>query len=337
MGKNSYTIKDIAKMANVSTAAVSFTIHGKPGVSDEKRNRIKEIIKQTNYQTSVPIKPKACNIVVLYRDDLQQLDLIFYDELHNYMISICNDLSYNLMMGAALYNNNRVKISELFNDKDIHGIIVYGDTKQSILAEINKLSIPIIVLDSSRKNDGQLAVMVDYSGAAYTAAMHLIELGHRDIAYIGDDAESQHAFNMQVFDGFRTAMTENNISIGTNRILFDVFDEESLYAGLERLLREDSMTTALFCANDSCAIRAIRYLHSKGVNVPKDISVIGIDDISIAEYYIPSLTTIHIDREKMVKHGIELLQKKIENEPCESIIMPAGNLAVRESTSKPRK
>jgi DNA-binding LacI/PurR family transcriptional regulator len=139
-----------------------------------------------------------------------------------------------------------------------------------------------------------------------------------------------------MFNGFQKATTEEDITLGMNRIQISVHDEDSLIDCIEHALSGPQPPTALFCATDYYAIHAIRYLHTRGMRVPDDVSIVGIDDISISRFIIPSLTTVRIDREAMGLLGVELLQKIISMEECSSATLPHCDLIVRESTAPPK-
>ncbi len=330
------TVKDIATMAGVSPAAVSFALNGRKGISDQTRKQILKVVAQTNYRFTGSSKKSNCkNIAILFRHDIPTLDQLFYTELNASMVAACNKLPYTLILTSVYHSEDETVLSDVLHSGNIDGIITYGDVEKLVRRDLNNLGIPIVVLDSSRKSEDQLAVRVDYELAAYKAATHLIDLGHKDIAYIGND--KLHDFNLLTFSGFQRAATEHSLPLGMNRIQLNVYDEPSLYACIDDTLKGETIPTALFCVTDYYAIHAIRYLHSKGMQVPDDISVVGIDDIAVSKFIIPSLTTVHIDRELMGSYGFELMQKCINNEPCESICLPSCDLIVRESTAPPRK
>jgi DNA-binding LacI/PurR family transcriptional regulator len=329
------TTKDIARLAGVSTATVSFALNGKPGVSDDTRKRILEIVAQTNYK---PVSEKTYSngtkIALLFRNNIPTLDQLFYTELNSIFIQSCEKLPYYFLVASIFYEGNKLVFSDMLRCTDLDAIVAYGDINGDILPEVNRLNVPILVLDSSRKEDNLLAVRVDYAAAAYTATRHLIDLGHRDIAYIGNDSLSD--FNYLTFSGFQKATTEEGITLGMNRIQISVHDEASLINCIEHALSGPQPPTALFCATDFYAIHAIRYLHTRGMHVPNDVSVVGIDDISVSRFIIPSLTTVRIDREAMGLLGVELLKKVISKEKCSSVTLPHCDLVVRESTAPPR-
>ena len=336
MNRKKVTTKDIAIAAGVSPTAVSFALNGKEGISNETRHFILETAEKIGYK-NVKAAKKSLNIALLFRSDLHDLDQLFYTELNSSMVASCRELPYNLIMTSVYRTDNNIAFSDILHSGLVDGIIVYGDLEIDVLNELKNLHIPFVILDSSRINDTNYAVRVDYKTAAYKAACHLINLGHRDIAYIGNNNKSLYDFNLLTFSGFKKATSENDIALSTNRIQLEVTDKKSLHLCIDKALQGSNKPTAIFCATDYYGILAIRYLHSIGIRVPDDISVIGIDDIAVSQYMIPSLTTVKIDREEIGRCGFELIQKLISGTPCESIQLDSYDVIIRESVSSPRK
>lgn len=331
------TTLDIARLAGVSPSAVSIALNGKPGISEKTRARILNIVRQTGYLHHAPgrLNSASANIAVLFRNEFPLQDRLFYTELNTSVMEACESLSYNLLLASTFYRGAELTFSDALHSDMLDGILSYGDIDRVVLSELKTLNIPIIVLDSSRRSgDPCLSVQVDYEHAAYIATKHLIDLGHRDIAFIGNN--KQHDFNLLVFEGFQRATMEASIALSTNRIQLNVYDEESLGLCIDEALSGAHLPTAIFCATDFYAMRALRRLYHKGIRVPDDISVIGIDDVISSKYLIPALTTMAVDRQEMGRLGIELLQKAINGERCQSVVLPRCKLIVRESTAAPR-
>lgn len=338
IGLEKVTTIDIARIAGVSPSAVSIALNGKTGISEKTRARILSVVKQTGYLHGAPgrLNSSSANIALLFRNECPLQDRLFYTELNTSVMEACESLSYNLLITSTYYKDGRLTFSDVLRSDMLDGILSYGDIDRAVFAELKTLNIPIIALDSSRRSgEPCLSVQVDYEHAAYSATRHLLDLGHQDIAFIGNN--KQHDFNLLVFEGFRRATSEANIALGTNRIQLNVYDEESLGSCIDEALSGTQLPTALFCATDFYAMRALRKLYHKGIRVPEDISVIGIDDVLSSKYLIPALTTMAVDRQEMGRLGIELLQKAINKEPCQSVVLPQCKLIVRESTAAPRR
>lgn len=331
------TNKDIARMAGVSPAAVSLAINGRKGISEATRQRILKIAEAYHYTPNPSsrrlIYRRTNNIAILFRRDTHPIDGLFYVELNQSILDACQDFSYNLVFTQAQVSAEAVRLPDVIRSRDVDGVIIYGDTDERLIAEIEQYDIPLVTLDNSRRYGDHLAVQMDYSQAAYTATAHLISLGHRDIAYIGNDA--MHYFNSQTFNGFRRATVEGGLTLSMDRVQMDVADERTLHRAIDALI-SSSRPTAVFCATDLYAIRTMRRLAALGISVPGDISVAAVDDILVSQFTTPALTTVRVDRAQMGRLGLELLQKRIQGEPCQSVVLPSDQLIRRESTAPPR-
>ena len=330
------TNKKIADLAGVSPAAVSIAMNGRKGISDETREKILKIAKDNNYVTGATsvklLQGGAHYVAILFRTDAILDDQIFYSEMAIDAMIACRDTDYSIITTFVTGEPGTIKLPKAIMNGDVEGVLICGDQEPGIYSELNRLNIPFVILDSSRHKDDRPAVFVDYDDAAYTATKHLIELGHRNIAFLSNGA--LHDFNTLVLDGFQRATRESNIPIYANWMQIDLGSDDSLKECVDRALNGTQKPTAIFCTVDIYAINIIRYLHTCGYRVPEDISVISIDDVLMSKFVIPSLTTMAVDRKQMISDGLDMLDKLIHGEPCKSLMLAKPVLKIRESTAK---
>lgn len=332
------TNKDIAKLAGVSPAAVSIAVNGKPGISSETRARILQIAREHHYCPGAAslqiLQERSRFIAALFRTDAQLEDQIFYSELGAHGMVACRERGYTLASTYITDSDGAIELPQAVRDRAVDGILLFGDQEPGVYAELSRIGIPYVVLDSSRPGSGHPSVLVDYRSAAYRATRYLIGLGHRDIAYLSNGA--LHDFNMLTLAGFQQAAAEAGIALYPNRFQIDVEDEASLRRCVDRALEGPSRPTALLCTVDVYAINAMRYLHTCGFRVPEDFSVVGIDDVTMSRYVIPSLTTLRVDRKRMIELGLDMLGRLLAGEDCGSRTLPPPQLICRESAAPPR-
>ena len=332
------TIVEIANMAGVSPAAVSIVINGKKGVSDKTRLKVSEIIEKLQYTPNPSSRRllfnKSNNIAILFRKSLQPLEHLFYSELNSVVISECELRGYNLIFTSASLENDTVYLPNVIKAHDVDGVIFYGDTDPLIENALKKYDIPYILVDSHLQNGEKLSVRADYAAAAHTAVRHLIGLGHKQIAFIGNHFLQNHY--AQTFSGFQRAVEENDFTIPMNWIQFEAYDENAAATCMSRILSGPLLPTAVFCSADIYAIGAMKSIKEHNLKIPQDISVVGIDDILLCQYVEPPLTTARIDKREMGRMAIELLIKRIENERVESRVLITDTLVVRSSTAVPQ-
>ncbi len=328
------TNRDIAQLAGVSPAAVSIAINGKPGISEETRRRILAIAREQNYLPGPGPRPAAEDrtryIAALFRTDAHLEDQQFYADLAINAMVTCRERGYTLVITYITGEDGVIELPPAVRNGEMDGVLVFGDQEPSLFVELNRLRVPFVVLDSSSRTKNLIRVSVDYTQAAYQATRHLIDLGHRDIAYLSNG--TLHDFNTLTLAGFQRATTEAGIALYPNRFQIDVEDDSSLEKCVDNALAGPKMPTAIFCTVDSYAINMMRYLQSKGLRIPEDISVVSIDDISASQLVSPALTTIHVDRKRMIDDGVAMLEELIEGHPCSSRTLPTPHLVVRDST-----
>lgn len=331
------TIKDIAKAANVSTAAVSLALNNKGAISETKRAEIFEIAEKFGYVPNQNarnlINGKSNNIAVLFHYETYSINQLPYMPLINSILSASSNAKYNLAF--SVFKQDIDELPGIIKARNIAGVLIIGDTNKKIVSNIAELGLPVVVLDTSCDYEDCFTVSVDYKLCSNLATKHLLELGHRNIAFLGNQCYS--SFTNLAFSGFKEALEEYNIDTKNLKICLDACDAASLKAGVDKIVREKDAPTAIFCTADIYAIYAIQYLMSVGIRVPDDISVIGIDDDTMSRFTTPQLTTMRVDWNMMGSLGYKLLADLIEGKPCTNRILPSDILVKRESVAPPKK
>lgn len=330
------TIREIAKLAGVSTSAVSIVLNNRKGVSEDTRKKVTDIVDKLQYTPNPNSRRlllnKTGNISVLFKKNVSPLEHFFYSELNRVILHECESSGYNLIFSSYYIEGNSVILPAVIRSYDVDGILFYGDIEQTLAASIKQYEIPYVILDSHICPPETTFVSADYSIAAYTATKYLINMGHEKIGFIGTNSLPQ--FGIQTFNGFKRAIEENNISVPLHWLQMDAYDEETAALCMKNILTGTNSPTAVFCSADIYAIGAMRQIKKHGLNIPEDISIIGIDNIILSGYLEPPLTTIHIDKEAMGKKGMALLMKKINKEIPENVIIASDNLVPRKSVRK---
>lgn len=328
------TNRDIAKLAGVSPAAVSLAINGKPGISEETREKVLAIARQHNYCTGSAsvrvLRERTTYIAALFRTDAELEDQAFYAELGTSAMVACREMGYTLVSTYITGSDSILELPPSIRSGEVDGVLIFGDQEPGIYVELSHIGIPFVVLDSSRISQYP-SVYVDYSRAAYIATKHLIDLGHRDIAYLSNG--TLHDFNTLTLNGFQQATTEAGIALYPNRFQIDMEDTETVEQCLENALAGPHRPTAIFCTVDFYALKVIRKLFAMGLRVPEDISIVGIDDVAVSQLTNPGLTTMRVDRNLMLREGLDMLSRMIKGEKCPSRKLPEPTLILRQTTA----
>jgi LacI family transcriptional regulator len=199
----------------------------------------------------------------------------------------------------------------------LDGILLVGPASMDVVQALRGGDRPLVLVDNAVPEVPVDAVLSDNFGGGRAAVVHLVELGHRDIAFIGgpfrvSPRPLRHRTNTvwsmeQRALGYLIALSEAGIQLDYRLYEGDNHTTAGGYAACQRLLAAGIKFTAIFCANDAAAIGAMRALHEAGLGVPHDVSVVGFDDIEVAQHLIPPLTTVRVDKEAIGTWAVQRL------------------------------
>ena len=331
------TIKEIATIAGVSIATVSRVINNKEGVKPSVRDKVQKIIIDTDYQPNLVarslVKQKS-NVIGIMIPKFHG----YYAQRVESIIEICNKNGYSVMMGSGIGKySGEVEMLKMLFEKQVEGIIYFAAkfTPEKI-EELNKINkkIPIVLVD--QKNDilnFPYVIPDNYSGAKQ-AMQHLIDNGHKNIAFI--DSPNYDLEAKKRYQAYVDSLKENNLKLKNEYFSSGFYSINSGYSAMENILNNSKdIPTAVFSANDYMAIGAINKINEIGLNVPDDISVVGYDDIEISKYFIPALTTIKEDQVLIGKTSAKLLIDLIkQNHNIKKEITIKQELVIRDSVIK---
>lgn len=338
------TIYDIAKLAHTSTATVSRVLSDSTyPVKDELKQRVLNAAKNLNYTPNLLGRQLKTNITRDIGIIIPNISNQFYPLLLLGVEDVAREKGYNVLLCNSLRNsqNERKYLTSLF-EKQIKGVIISSITKnQDYLKSLQQKGLKIVAFDQGITLDCS-KISFDFYSGGYMAAEHLIKLGHKKIAFL--TAPLTRYSRKKIFEGFMNCLKDNHVSIPNEYILVSEVEEESreqIYEFkngkylIEKLLQSGSiLPTALFCINDMTAFGAIQKLTANSIWVPKDISVMGFDNIPASEMLTPPLTTIDQSAYETGALAAELLISNLENTKDKNVeILLKPKLIVRGSTS----
>jgi LacI family transcriptional regulator len=329
----SVSIKDIALRAGVSPATVSRVVNGKNYVKRDKRERILKVIEETGF-----VPNKAARDMVMDRSYTVGIVIpetfnMFQRQLLSLIERRLETFGYHTMFFFLKFNGGGESelVARLKGEK-LDGLIMIHEVLDDNFYDYT-LSHKIPVVATTFKREGASSVHVEEEDAAIAAVNHLISLGHRKIDMI---TGAGFSFGKERALGYYKALDAAGIEKDESRLIatIDYRAEFGLYAMRELLLRSRDFS-AVFAATDELAMGAIRALNDAGLKVPQDVSVVGFDNIEIAGYYVPRLTTIAQPLDAMAEQTALLLHRKISGEQNELVdrILP-HQLIIRESTAR---
>ena len=326
------TIRDIAKMAGVSTTAVSFVLNDRPGVSDATRAHVRAIIERTGFTPNVHTRRlnlgKSQTVHVVMRKHENGLFGQFAQETLQGIFKASHALGYSITFTFADRDAPCEQLIAMVHGKDCDGLILYQVSDSALIARLRQEQIPFVCVDAHLAQDGSLPLVeVDYYNAARQATQYLCQCGHREIGFIG--TQVPNTYYMNTFGGYMDALKAFGLEYNPAWMLALPNDAALTSRDFEPLLREKRLPTAFFCAGDAFAIPAMRAVKERGLKIPDDVSFMSLDDLLVSRYLDPPLSTMTFDKERLGAWAMELLYKMLQNEPCDRVNLLPTRVAPR--------
>lgn len=338
------TQKEIAREANVSVSTVSRVINnkGKNAASQEVRDRIWEIVRRTNYIPNGSAQKLRSGQIAAADEAVGSIECLFarmpfsdkdqfFSELARNVEVEALGLNYVLKYSFTALSLQKNYAAQALAESTAKGVVILGRCDKVTLSMVQRRFKNICYVGLNYFKPEYDQVICDGMEASKAAVNHLISLGHTKIGYIGEAMEEIR------YIGYRNAMIEKKLSTESRYVANVLLSYKGGYKGAKSLLGSASDITAVFCANDITAVGAMRAFQESGLSIPKDISIIGVDDIETSKYLAPPLTTIRIPIEEMGRFAAKLLVDRIQGGhriPIKALL--PFHLEVRESCAKPR-
>lgn len=333
------TVREIAKLAGVSAATISLVINNKPGVSESKRLEIIKILKDLNYpindiSASVINKSENKNLLfikIIKAGFLVEQNAGFIAKIIDSIQKECASNGYNLQM-VTFSSNYAYNIKNL-NLSNIEGAFVIGTELQEVdYKALDSIKIPYLVIDNSMPNYPCNSITMANIEMVDLAIRYLCSTGEKDFGYFRSSFDSQNFLERNI--GVLEAVKKYDLLYSKDReFRLEATLKESFQTMLSYLKEGRRIPKAIFADNDIIAIGAIQALTSLGYRIPEDVSIIGFDDIFLAENTLPSLTTVHVQRSMIGQMAAVTLMNEIKaKHPSYYKLIVGGKLVIRNST-----
>ncbi len=328
------TIDKLAKFAGVSKTTVSRVLNDKPDVSPKTRAMIKQLIEEHGFQpnafaTSISSqKSNNIGLIIPYQADYI-FSNPFYVEVMRGVSTEVDRRGYYLLL-CYPHDQNYV---DIYRQKRVDGFILMspGSLHRSIIDSLKEVNAPFVSTAKMTNEKGMVYVDVDNTGGARLAVEHLVNLGHRSIAFIGKPTLTS---SLDRFHGYKAVLAEHGLPFDEKLVVVaETSSIESGHTAMSKLLSDNPGISAAFLTNDIMAMGAIKAIKEHGKRTPRDVSIVGFDDIPMAMYNNPPLTTV---RQPAFEKGIKAAQILVKY--LESGVKPRSqvlklDLVVRESTA----
>jgi LacI family transcriptional regulator len=329
------TIKDVAKRAGVGIATVSRTLHGSSQVSPETAARVLKVVEELGYRPNTTAQSLVSGRSLMLGLVVSDITNPFFPELVKGFEDVALQNGYDVLVASTNYEPARTALCvRRMIERKIDGVaIMTSEVDPSLTDTLARRKVPLVFLDVGRVGKGVSNVKVDYGEGIAQAVAHLNGLGHHRIAFISGPSflasarERRDMFIARLQDPCSGPRREVLIEEGNHRV-------DGGLEAMRRLLERDPRPTAVIASNDLTAIGAMRAIRQQGLRVPEDISVVGFDDIQMAEFTEPPLTTVRLLRTEVARLACDALLQSIRTHGAGVEFHMGTALVVRSSTAK---
>jgi len=329
------SIKDIARVAKVSHPTVSRALRLSPLVSSKTASRIQRIAREMGYRPSAVARSLVTRQTRTFGVVVTTVTDPFIAEFVSVVEEMANDRGYSIVLANCNADPEReIKVVHSLHEQRVDGLLVMASRVGALyMPVLARLEVPIVLVDNQHPGDFVQSVLIDNLAGTRQITAHLIQLGHEKIAYIGDQCGFQS--ETERFSGYSEAMEAAGLPVKRELKMQGDGKIEGGMAAMESLLAQPETPTAVVCYNDMTAIGALHVVQQHDLRVPEDISLVGFDDISLASYLHPPLTTVRQPKRAMGTAAVEILIRLVRGSPVTAPIVCAGELVVRKSSAPP--
>lgn len=331
------TLRDVAEKAQVSVRTVSNVVSGYEHVSEGMRARVLAAIDELDYRPNPVARTLRTGRTGVLALVVPEIDVPYFSELARDVIDAAARLGYRVLIHQTGHDHERERDVLTGADRTMlfDGILFSPLVTKSELLEMNgRTSMPLVLLGEHEFDGRYDHVAIDNFQAAYDATAHLVGLGRRRIAAIGAQPLESYATPQQRTAGYEAALRDAGLPLDPDLAYPAAsYRREDGYRATRDMLASGRDVDAIFCFSDLLAIGAVRAVFDAGLTVPRDVAVVGIDDIEEGRFARPSLTTVSLDTPYIAQHAVERVVARIDDPgiPAEERVAP-HRLVVRESS-----
>lgn len=335
-----YTIRDIARICNVSTSTVSRAMNGDSGINKQTKEKILQVIKDNNFvpnNSARNLKMNETNTIALLIKGIN--NSFFQGMLHIFEVEL-QKVEYSFVIHAVGEDQDEINVAmELVKEKKLKGIIFLGGAFNQAEDRIRAIGVPCVICTGAIPvNDRKPVcptVAIDDIKGGYQVTDYLCKKGHRKIVIITSKTADNSVGKLRL-EGYKMALRDNGIEFDETLVRYmnpnlREYSMENGYEVTRKILEEGLDFSALFAISDELAFGAYKAILSAGKAIPEDYSVMGYDGLEMTNYYHPALTTLKQPSEAIVISSINQLMKSIEGNEIDEKIQFNGEIIERDS------
>ncbi len=301
-------IKEVARKANVSIATVSRVLNGSDSVKEKTKRRVMSVVGELNYVPHAIGRALITHRTNLLGVILPDVHSEFFSELIRGIDQAARERSYHIILSSTHSNKKEIEsMLGVMQGGHVDGLIVMSPhlSADGVLKRLAPRS-KLVFVNTYTDGNGFVSVSIDNFNGAFQMIRHLVVAhGHKRIAILKGEESNFDA--RERFNGYVEALKKYGLRRVLELEITGNFTEESGYDGMMKILKLKTKPSALFCANDSMALGALRAMHEKDIIVPGEIALAGFDDIPSARYVLPALTSVHVPIYEMGTLAVEHL------------------------------
>ncbi|WP_080683399.1 LacI family DNA-binding transcriptional regulator [Paenibacillus polymyxa] len=330
------TIKDVARMANVSISTVSRVINNSQTVNSEIRKRVQDVLEATQFRPNAIARTLVKNDTSLIGVLLPAIKNNVFDDMVEGINQVAHLYGFDVIIALSGGDeDSEIHYYNMFREMQASGIIIsVSEIRDALFALIEAAGIPCILVGRDFRDQSIPSVHVDNITAAFEAVTYLIQQGHQDIAMLQGPAGDISVGN-QRFLGYELALKTAHLPVRAERVLESGFSVEDGITSMRKLYHSAPLPSAVFCATDRIAIGAMNFLAENGVKIPEQVSFLGFDDIDMATIIRPKLSTVRYSASELGMVAARNLIKLIRGEELAAVHWSISHqLEIRDSITK---
>lgn len=309
------TIKDIARRVGVNPSVVSRALNNKYGVKEDTKKLIIQTAREMGYYPNTAARSLVTHRSGMIGIMMADISEPFYAQIIKGMEFVSSQTGYTLLFSNSYESlESSDVLQKMIVAERVDGLVIVGSNvkEKNFALSLLERDIPFVLIERNFNNPRINCIWVDNILGAYQATSYLIEKGHRIIAHIAGNLQNQ--VTLDRIEGYKRALTEHGLSLAEELIVYGKYLWQDGYRAMGEILRYHPDCTAVFVANDSMAYGALQAIAEAGLSVPKDLAVIGFDDLEFSALTNPPLTTIRQPRYEMGKRSLEILVNELNGE-----------------------
>ena len=335
-------LEDVAKKANVSLTTASMVLSGKGRISPETREAVLEAAGSLGYEKRVKMRrgnrKSFTNIAIFVSIDPEWAFIWhFVRPIFSEIEAILRRENYNVILMPLSSDQSNEDILQKISGAGVGAVVSMHYGNEPLFNVLEGMGIPVVVVMNGKFQDKFYSVCVDDFQGAYEAGLHLIKLGHREIAYVASERPDLPALMSDRYIGLKKALDEYNIELHDDQIItFNLNDMEALREKLSVLFSGPNKPTAFFCLDDDIALRLVNALFDFNIRIPEEMSVIAPGDVlDYKQPQIPKITTMKINTTLLGKIAADLLLSRLQNTHDDIHVLKVKQQLVKRASCAP--